>query len=161
MKTMSNWCFNRLTARGSRAKLRPFKRQARGSVDGKELLLSLGALVPEPAFPDDSRDGLKWRRAAWGTRCDLDSVQLNDCGDSLVFEFYTISTPPRPWLFQVAAMHEALEFELVYAEPEARFAGEFVCTDGVVTTSYHTVDARRYREFVRSRLPEDAGLLDE
>ena len=49
-------------------------------------------------------------------------------------------------------MHEDLEFELAYAEPEALFAGELVCTEGVVTTSYHTVDARRYREFVRNRL---------
>ena len=160
---MPNWCFNTLTVSGAPEDLLAFRERARGissSAEGDGVLaLSLHALVPEPEF-EDPKESYKFRCTMWGTKWDLGSVDFQESEAALWYEFATAWSPPRNWLRLVAYEFSDLRFVLAYAEPGLRFAGEIVCEDGAVCTTYHTEEPRRYAALVRDHFAGDEGLLD-
>ena len=156
---MASWCFNILTVSGRREDLLTFAEQARGVVDNTALALSLHALVPEPDFPEDSSDWLRWRRLMWGTKWDLDEVVFQDCGTYLRYEFATASQPPLNWIWYVGSEFEDLEFRLTYAEPGLVFAGRVVCQDGEAVTTYRTREVPGYNDLIREIFPGDESVL--
>jgi hypothetical protein len=150
---MPNWCINTLDVSGARDDLDAFAAEARGIVGGKELALSLHALVPEPEWLDDSA-WYDWCCENWGTKWDLDEVDLYDQVTFLSYAFATAWSPPLPGLHQVARRFPRLLFVLRYVEPGIGFAGEGMFKGGVECGEYYTTDADQYNEFLRDNFPD-------
>lgn len=147
---MPNWCYNALDVSGPCDDLAEFAAQARGTVDGKVVALSLHALAPEPTALSDPAE---WRRSTWGTKWDVTAVDLFEQNWLLTYTFSSAWSAPLPWLRKIAARFDTLTFVLSYAEPGDCFAGELVCKEGVDCAEYYTHDVLLYEEFVRANFP--------
>lgn len=83
-------------------------------------------------------DGYHWNIAYWGTKWDIyhDHIGKEDMGwsegcEGISFDFDTAWSPPREWLYAVAAKFPNLSFKLHYEEPGCFFAGDLYAQDGM------------------------------
>lgn len=139
---MPNWCTNELTITGDPKQIAKFRKLAeQKNKDGEKQALSLGNFYPEPdytktevlpTFPDisgtkpvdPSQAWWDWRVQNWGTKWELNEVELIDeSEDYLLYRFDTAWSPPVKWLEKVAKDYPELDFRLKYEEEGVGFLG--------------------------------------
>lgn len=159
---MPNWCFNRLTLTGPRGDLLTFAGDACGTVDGRQVPLSLEALYPGPDLLQPGSESLgHHRRRMWGTKWDIEHIDFEDRESSLVYDFDSAWMPPIPWLRHIAEGYPAIEFELGYTDPSLGFAGRLSCIGRYTVEEYYTEDPRDVMELADEVFGRGHGFFGE
>jgi hypothetical protein len=68
-------------------------------------------------------DWFSWNLANWGTKWEIDDVQMVRLDDRLIYRFLSANSPPLAWLRRLALARPELEFELMYSEPSCAVFG--------------------------------------
>ena len=142
---MPRLCWNRLQVEGAYADRREFEMWNQGTVppasddDQWSLPLPVSALeahvpllfevmvpVPDEVAILGANDAEIWQRDNWGTQGNPEGrVERIDNGRSLSYEFRTLRSPPRAWLFAVSRRFPDLTLSLDFAEPVSGCVGTF------------------------------------
>lgn len=143
---MPNWCENELTITSdNKEQLREFSEKIKDPENDREL--SLTKLFPCPeellsgistnndSLNDESaelitkyghKDWYDWRVANWGTKWDVEDVELKNCSDDYVYYcFNSAWSPPTEWIAHVALMFPDIHFFLKYDETGVGYMGVF------------------------------------
>lgn len=165
---MPNWCHNILKITGDEDRLDQFDEAFHGfevQWDNKfanpvssEKFYSLNALYPIPSevlaigyslqnveslgkpASNSCVDGYNWCIDHWGTKWDLDTVDVENNGDERIYYFETAWLPILPWTQKVALDWPDLTFELRYSEPGMCFAGVLTITNDQISDVYFDGD---------------------
>lgn len=122
---MPNWCSCQLEVSGDRKEMeRLFKLS-----DSTKISLSLEKLYPQP---EDIGEGwYDWRVNNWGTKWDLNDVNIEDQGECFTVNFETAWGPPLEAFEKISKDFPSLSFELSYQEPGMDFCGKATYENGI------------------------------
>lgn len=129
---MPNHCMNKLIVSGDAEKRALFFESMKSTADGKEILLDLGKILPEPS--EFTQTGvlpgwLEWRNKNWGTKWGCYSAHVKEDDNSMVYRFRTAHCPFKYSLFRkMCQMYPDLKFTLFYAERTMDFIGKYTQT---------------------------------
>ena len=150
---MPNWCMNDLRITGDEKDILSFIDANKGD-DGE---FHFNTLVPQPEDIDDVRD---WRITFWGTKWDIDDVDVQKLDDNNYRLYFTTAwTPPIYWLETAIKDYKHLRFKLYSAEPGMNWHSEYVRWGPLVVTS-NIGTFNDNREFWGLE-PEDSDDFDE
>ena len=150
---MPNWCMNDLRIAGEEKDILAFIDANKGD-DGE---FHFNTLVPQPENIDDIRD---WRITFWGTKWDIDDVDVQKLDDNNYRLYFTTAwTPPIYWLESAIKDYKHLKFKLHSADPGMNWHSEYVRWGPLVVTSNLSTfnDKREFWGFE----PEDSDDFDE
>ena len=144
---MPNWCVNELTiTSNNKEQLKQFIEKVRDPENDTELSLTKLFPCPEELLSADSTfykslndesakllimkygqtNWYEWCIANWGTKWDVENVELKNCDDHYVcYCFDSAWSPPTKWIVHVALMFPDLYFFLKYDETGVGFMGVY------------------------------------
>ena len=124
---MPNWCSNVITLSGEG--LEKFRKTLHSkNEEGKMIEFSFRQIVPRPKEEDEN--WYEWNLRNWGTKWDVNEVDIEDKGDSIIIHNETAWSPPLPWGLRVSRRIPDLEIVIKYREPGVGLCGTYTALNG-------------------------------
>ena len=146
---MPNWCSNYLHVEGELNQLQEFKNIVTKTNDNGGVEFTMEKLLPTPEKMLEDTGAMpawyNWRVAHWGTKWDVDTVNVDeDGGESFGTAYNTAWAPNEAFIKYASEKYPNLKFRLTFEEPGMAFCGVLMCENGEVvqeeTTDLEWID---------------------
>ena len=124
---MPNWCSDVITLSGEG--LEKFRKTLHSkNEDGKMIEFSFRQIVPRPKEQDEN--WYEWNLNNWGTKWDVNGVDIEDKGDAIIIHTETAWSPPFAWALRVSRRIPDLTIIIKYRESGNELCGTYTALNG-------------------------------